>query len=196
MAVIRTSSLTVSEASPPQVIRRPRSPHQPRRLFSVASVAGPVLPHGEFPSLELTTQPSLHRLGAQRNSPDHAGHGQPMRGGVGVRQASGVSTQHPVVGVHPAGQPEPDTQQVPASASVLEKARATLSASAPSGNDFPVAQGLRRPVVGAPAQFPQPLDLFFGNRADMPHDDPPDTFRTGRRGQGTVVTVIIRLAGT
>ena len=55
---------------------RPRSSRSSRRLlFTVAGVVGPDLPHGELPSLQLTTQPFLHRLGAQRHSPEGAGHG-------------------------------------------------------------------------------------------------------------------------
>ena len=84
------------------------------RLFTVADVVGPDLRQGEFPSLQLSTQPFLHRLGAQRNSPTGLGHVQPMQDGVGVRQAFGVSTHHPVIGAHPAGQRDPqanDCQQ-------------------------------------------------------------------------------------
>ena len=90
---------------------RPRSSRSSRRLlFTVAGVVGPDLPHGELPSLQLTTQPLLHRLGAQRNSAAGAGRGHAIQSGVGVRQASGVPTQHTVVGVV---QPDPpaDNQQ-------------------------------------------------------------------------------------
>ena len=84
---------------------RPRSSRNPRRLlFTVAGVVGPDLPHGELPSLQLIPHPLLHRLGAQRNSADCAGHGQAMQGGVGVRHAFGVPTHHTVVGVTAAGQ--------------------------------------------------------------------------------------------
>ena len=78
-----------------------------RLLFTVAGVVGPDLPHGELPSLQLTTQPLLHRLGAQRYGAAGAGRGQPIQSGVGVRQAYRVPTHHTVVGVTSAGQPDP-----------------------------------------------------------------------------------------
>ena len=81
-----------------------------RLLFTVAGVVGPDLPHDELPSLQLTTQPFLDRLGAQR-------YGTRWRWTTVMRyrvvlvsvrhpgfKPHGVSTHHTVVGVTSAGQ--------------------------------------------------------------------------------------------
>ena len=52
-------------------------------------------------------KPLLHRLGAQGHGLDGAGRVQAMQSGVGVRHTYGLSTHHPVGGVHPAGQRDP-----------------------------------------------------------------------------------------
>ena len=108
-----SARLLIPDCARPSAFRPRSSPSSRRLLFTVTGVVDTDLPHGELPSLQLTTQPLLHRLGAQRYGAGGTGRGHAMQGGVGVRHAFGVSTHHTIVGVTSAGQhnQQADNQQ-------------------------------------------------------------------------------------
>ena len=133
---------------------RPRSSRSSRRLlFTVAGVVGPDLPHGELPALQLTTQPFLHRLGAQHYGAAGARRGQAMQG-AGVRQAYRVPTHHTVVGVTPPQASITNRQTIISSVS---NNRCTVGSS-------------RRPMTRIRQGRIKPLDCWSGilspNRSD------------------------------
>ena len=82
LAFSLAATILIPDCPRPSDFRLRSSRNSRRLLFTVAGVVGPDLPHGELPSLQLTTQPLLHRLGAQRYGAAGAGRGHAIQSGT------------------------------------------------------------------------------------------------------------------